>query len=508
MNVSPPKKLCRCQSLTNKIFFKTMGLWKHIYLIGLIYVLVCPFTKVEEHFNLHAIYDMLNSSRPFDHEIYPGPVHRTFMGSIFISILSYIPSKLISLLYSGVFQGLLQMLTVRSLLYLLNAFAVQIFSTRLSQYQPYFLWIFYSQFHLPFYLSRTLPNSFAFPLAILGLTDLIGSFYDSRLTRNAIRFIVYAAAIFRVELVALLFGIIILERIQGRSVFRLVPIIIYDLLVAVAISISIDSYMWEVITWPEFSGFVYNIVFNKSSHWGISPWYQYIIDIIRICNLSLLFIPFAFNEKLSFKLSFLIIFVTGILSTVGHKEWRFIIYLFPLINVVSAIGMRRVEKKIGKLVYLIILGQFVISCFFSYVSSLNYFGGYASISFASQKLIDRPSTLYYEVLSDLVFPRPKINSSIWIDFGTKQSGATLFSFPNYLKIGKSDKQEPFYVSFNMAALNLNRVDVPDKIENADYFIQTNPSDLKQIWCVTGFDGINFTCKNIVCISEKACLYKK
>jgi len=65
-----------------------------VLVVAWLHVLLAPYTKVEESFNLHATHDVLMhgvlpSALPnYDHFIFPGAVPRTFVGSVLLAWIS------------------------------------------------------------------------------------------------------------------------------------------------------------------------------------------------------------------------------------------------------------------------------------------------------------------------------------------------------------------------------------------------------------------------------------
>lgn len=151
--------------------------------VPLLHLLVSPYTKVEESFNIQAVHDILVYGTPhtdvsdrlfaaYDHLTFSGAVPRTFLGAV---ILAGLGQPIIALVG---FQH--AQLVVRGLLGAANVAALLTFKNLLkkSHGQGVAAWwvvLMASQFHINYYLSRTLPNMYAF-----GLSKSINSPTDSQ----------------------------------------------------------------------------------------------------------------------------------------------------------------------------------------------------------------------------------------------------------------------------------------------------------------------------------------
>ncbi|KIJ67137.1 glycosyltransferase family 22 protein [Hydnomerulius pinastri MD-312] len=373
------------------------------------HVLLAPYSKVEESFNLHATHDVLMygvgsaNLHNYDHNVFPGAVPRTFIGSF---ILAWIATPFVAF---GTLLGLITskfdlQLALRLVLASLNAIALiflrRSVSTRFGRQTSWlFTLLTCSQFHIPFWMGRTLPNMFALIPVNFAFYALYNRAPKSmqapkRNINIAIALLTFTAVIFRSE-VALLLGPLALQLlVQGHITFAsLVKIGLLAGLASIALTIAVDSYFWnQWPLWPELYGIYFNVYLGKSSDWGTSPAHTYFTAYLP--KLLLGAIPLAtlgamLDHRIRSLLCAPIAFVFA-LSALGHKEWRFVIYVVPLANIAAARGARWLtSRKKGflfkHLTYFCALSLIALNFMLTYISTrasmANYPGGVALATF-------------------------------------------------------------------------------------------------------------------------------
>jgi len=473
-------------------------------LFGLI---MCPYSKVEESFQLQATHDLYyhgigyavreqclrvwnnttsSTILPYDHLQYPGVVPRTFTGPLVLSFLCQVLLLPFSIFNIDVSPNLVQFVA-RFCLLSFNLFGwIRLAYTidRISLVSPmsllpktnigmtegsWLLLITACQFHIPYYSSRMLPNTFAMVIVLQSY-----SYWLEKKIRTAAAFIVFGTTVFRCDLLLLL-GSMGLSWIFQRelSISDALKVGILTGILSLVLSASLDSLLWQRLIWPEGEVFYFNTILGKSKDWGVSPWHWYFTSALPKAMLLTLFLvplsmcriveniattekkwrrlPNIAKEKYDRRYELFwvdnlwlryIIPIFGFIvlySFLGHKEMRFIFPALPILNLGAAIGMSKLTQiafpsrlinkdkehfvswagRIGFACGLISIGLTLFgSLIFVFVSKENYSGGDA-LRELSLHIKNVVSTSEDNVLE-------KLSPHVHIDVAAAMSGVSLF----------------------------------------------------------------------------------
>uniref|UniRef100_A0A183CUH0 Mannosyltransferase n=1 Tax=Gongylonema pulchrum TaxID=637853 RepID=A0A183CUH0_9BILA len=318
-----------------------------VLLVNIMHIVLTPFTKVEESFNTQAVHDILFhrfNFTEYDHHQFPGVVPRTFIGPLAISLPLFI------------FAPLLRWMNIRKYVLLIAGFAAVLnaffnFARRIELVfgglaGEFLRLIVMTQFHFMFYSSRPLPNIFA----LVGVLWTYNMLFDGRWLRAAQIATVFTL-LFRCELILLFACIFAFPLLSGYLPLLgrrgVIPHCLFAAVLALAISIPIDSFFWRRWVWPEGEVWWFNVVMNKSHEYGVSPYFWYFYSAIpRALMASILLVPFGhlFDRKLS-TLTVPVLGYVLLYSFLPHKELRFIIYVIPVLNVAAAVCCARLRGQ-------------------------------------------------------------------------------------------------------------------------------------------------------------------
>ncbi|KAI0094379.1 Alg9-like mannosyltransferase family-domain-containing protein [Irpex rosettiformis] len=380
------------------------------------HVLLAPYNKVEESFNLHATHDVLaygigsESLSKYDHLVFPGAVPRTFVGSVVLGFLSRPAAFFASHLGAISTKADLQVV-IRLVLAVYNVIGFSLLRRAVSRRYGgaagvLFVLITCTQFHLPFWMSRTLPNMFAL-LPVNVAVYLLWNRYPNAmrpLQRDihlAIALLTFTAVVFRAEILLLLGPVVLQALWQGYTKFwRVVKVGLISGAVSIALTVTVDSFFWQQWPlWPELYGIYFNVVQGKSAEWGVSPFHSYFTAHLPNLLTTSTFLS-AVGALIDGRIRSLLLPVLAyvlLLSGLGHKEWRFVVYVVPIFNIAAARGAswlisRRKGSVFGRLAFLAVAGFLALNCVITFiysVSSINNYPGGVTLARFNEMYADR-----------------------------------------------------------------------------------------------------------------------
>ena len=377
------------------------------------HVFLAPYTKVEESFNLQATHDVMVHGwdlSAYDHHAFPGVVPRTFIGAIALAALAkplHVALVFLRVLDSDESRGTKMGAQIAARLALALANVAALGRMRRVLRSAFgkgvgvaFALVVASQFHLTFYVSRTLPNTFALALTTLATADWLDAFFSSsKKTKpscfsvdardaRAVLLLTASFVIFRCD-TALLLAPVGAHMLFTRA-FSLAGAVNWGarcVAACLAITIAIDTAAWapppddarerdaleslsyyfarddpprssqslwpgsEGIMWPEGRVFWFNAYENRSHEWGTSPFSWYFADALpRAIGIWTPFLAFgaATNGKARVIALVALSFVTAY-SFLPHKELRFVFPALPLCDACAAVGAAEAYRRLSEL---------------------------------------------------------------------------------------------------------------------------------------------------------------
>jgi len=301
-------------------------------------------------------------------------------------------------------------LLIVSLLYV-HAFARTVSDVYGLTTANFFLVFTAAQFHLQFYLSRTLPNFLALPIVIVGLSQLLETDAPNitpksktRRTQFGIGLLLAAGIIARSEIVLLTGVICLVDLLLAPSpiqyLLTILPAILLSGVVSTAATVAVDTHLWSMPSFPELEALLFNVIGGHSSEWGVQPWNYYLLSLPKLLLNPLAPALIAGSILITWKSSFSLldtlrklryiilvpVLYTSGFSLLAHKEWRFIIYILPLLTVATSLSaayihQHRTSTRLSRLLHTLLLLSipitFLTSLTMGTVSSTNYPGAYA-----------------------------------------------------------------------------------------------------------------------------------
>lgn len=354
-----------------------------LYTLSWYHIWRAPYTKVEESFNVQAVHDILylgvgpqrlenrdqmsamvdSLDDLYDHIAFPGVVPRTFLGPLVISLIVK-PCMVLFGWNLGHVKKVVLLMVARGVLAGLVCLGLWFFGTNAipkmdnRAHSCYIQYIFavlcMIQFHLPFYMSRMLPNTFALVLTCFGFGYWMRVLADDsnratpetgKVSKNSFKTVALltcAAIVFRCDAIIVV-GLVGIHMVLTRRVTLVqgISLGVLSCLVSLVVTVLVDSYFWRRWLWPEGEVLYFNTVLNKSKEWGVSPMNWYFTSALpRMLHVAypMAFLGALVDARARSMMTVAVGFV-ALYSFLEHKEARFLYVTLPLWNMSAAIGL-------------------------------------------------------------------------------------------------------------------------------------------------------------------------
>lgn len=375
-------------------------------LVATLHLLIAPYTKVEESFQVQAVHDLLYTPAlsDFDHLEFSGVVPRSFVGPMILAGLA-MPVRMVMQMLGMGDQKLIVLFAARfalAALFVLGfSFLRRCLASMLSQKRgesserrlaQSMAIVGCCQFHLMFYCSRPLANTFAavcvnFALGEFARSSLLLESHKSpgrapvawptsqRAAGRCVAWLAVACIVFRCDMLILSFTVILaLLLYRWIDLRTLLRSGIATAAIVVPACILIDSFFWRRWLWCELEVALFNrpkldattgAVVSNASEWGEAPLHWYFTNAIpKAMSGSLALVPLAIMLRvprgwsevrscftpdgrvlrlLAPLLSFVLLY-----SSLAHKELRFIYPILPALACVAGVGLWKVREAFSE----------------------------------------------------------------------------------------------------------------------------------------------------------------
>lgn len=272
-----------------------------IFITMLTHIILSPHTKVEESFNVQAMHDILyhqHNLTAYDHHSFPGVVPRTSIGAIIVTMLSapfvfaYTHAFASSVSSHSHIHALYICRIVLGSLFVMSLRQLRIALSRLYAQYAYVSLIYTiitcTQFHLLFYASRPLPNTYALILLTCAFTAYTRNAHAPSSFNTFIMILSCTSSviIFRCDTMLLCTPLIIASLIHKHT--HITQIIIYGVccsIMFIALTVCMDSVWWGERAWPEWTVFRFNSPLAGMFIWSLfinACVFEHVTCIVRV----------------------------------------------------------------------------------------------------------------------------------------------------------------------------------------------------------------------------------